>query len=152
MRGALPCNRQKSIRNGITPAYAGRTHRHKYRYSDKRDHPRVCGAHQYMQALCRLAKGSPPRMRGAPKLRLCIVLSAGITPAYAGRTDFQKHFKKWGGDHPRVCGAHSASIMPSISLSGSPPRMRGAPLSLTLVVEVQGITPAYAGRTLSYNR
>ena len=52
------------------------------------------------------------------------------------------------GDHPRVCGEHSAlCILSSISW-GSSPRMRGTPWSPRQSPVPYGIIPAYAGNTI----
>ena len=73
---------------GITPAGAGKT-RHKADH-DKRpeDHPRGCGENQYIEKRKNNCKGSPPRMRGKPKLRKLRICNARITPADAGKTMF----------------------------------------------------------------
>ena len=53
------------------------------------------------------------------------------------------------GDHPRGCGAHSAT-WPRVSHDmGSSPRVRGSPLVLTAAYNHHGIIPAGAGLTLA---
>ena len=52
------------------------------------------------------------------------------------------------GDHPRVCGEERPRTRRPIPPSGSPPRMRGrAPLDKPQSVG-EGITPAYAGKSM----
>ena len=50
---------------------------------------------------------------------------SGITPAYAGKSQFFHggYLAFW--DHPRVCGEKKAELTPDELLEGSPPRMRG---------------------------
>ncbi len=50
-------------------------------------------------------------------------------------------------DHPRVCGAHESRSDASTTERGSPPRMRGAHAGMKADATLDGITPAYAGRT-----
>ena len=72
---------------------------------------------------------------------------AGITPAYAGRTQPAPRSNSISWDHPRVCGENLCQWVTSQVISGSPPRMRGEQ-GLTRPIELSpGITPAYAGRT-----
>ena len=50
---------------------------------------------------------------------------AGITPAYAGKSDPEKQPGAARWDHPRVCG-EKKRLQPTITAQpGSPPRMRG---------------------------
>ena len=73
----------------------------------------------------------------------------GITPAYAGKTAQAQKDADENRDHPRVCGKDlECSMMPQMRL-GSPPRMRERLSPFSRVVGRVGITPAYAGKTLS---
>ena len=73
----------------------------------------------------------------------------GITPAYAGKRDQLLLPKAAWGDHPRVCGEKLANSGASIYNAGSPPRMRGKVITYQLTPERSGITPAYAGKSVS---
>ena len=96
---------------------------------------------------------------------------AGITPAYAGKSSFVTSGLTKSGDHPRICGEKSTPTrlflcctgdhprvcgeklrpgQPGIAGVGSPPRMRGKVESAPLVMCLQGITPAYAGKSLYF--
>ena len=68
------------------------------------DHPRVCGEKRlsFFQHCERV--GSPPRMRGKANPLLAVLVSVGITPAYAGKSDKELLQLVIGQDHPRVCG------------------------------------------------
>ena len=76
----------------------------------------------------------------------------GITPAYAGNTGHPREVMTYPWDHPRVCGEHSSGSMPFSMPLGSPPRMRGTPVFLTIAKKRTGITPAYAGNTFRPRR
>ena len=127
MRGALTATGPNADNSGIIPAYAGSTPRSCSRCGAFRDHPRVCGEHSCRWRVLRAVWGSSPRMRGAPMVTPSVKFTEGIIPAYAGSTiPFSNHGRS-GGDHPRVCGEH-ASVIPLMKpVTGSSPRMRGAP-------------------------
>ena len=74
----------------------------------------------------------------------------GITPADAGKTTFISDKVLNPLDHPRGCGENTVRPRLERYNVGSPPRMRGKPLSIVQVWSVAGITPADAGKTL-YN-
>ena len=64
-------------------------------------------------------------MRGkAPAARL-LLLAAGITPAYAGKSADEDFHQDGAKDHPRVCGEKKKMNMRKDKRMGSPPRMRG---------------------------
>ena len=85
MRGKAALLSSKIPRTGITPAYAGKSHRQADCWSDIRDHPRLCGEK------CEIGKygdgilGSPPPMRGKVVLADGYSGLCGTTPAYAGK-------------------------------------------------------------------
>ena len=51
------------------------------------DHPRVCGEKQLKTAFTSESEGSPPRMRGKVNTGKQVTGGAGITPAYAGKSN-----------------------------------------------------------------
>ena len=71
---------------GITPAYAGKRPTPKQMALRIRDHPRVCGEKMGVLIWYRKSSGSPPRMRGKVASSSYMPPSAGITPAYAGKS------------------------------------------------------------------
>ena len=96
-------------------------------------------------------QGSSPRRRGAPRQRELFQHPGRIIPAYAGSTSGGRTRVAPGQDHPRVCGEHSTSDTRQPPLTGSSPRMRGAP-GLDRVLRLPaGIIPAYAGSTFRYH-
>ena len=101
--------------------------------------------------LCRWStcSGSPPRMRGKVFQGFDDFQSLGITPAYAGKSSFTsvELFSTW--DHPRVCGEKRHTSRFWKNTAGSPPRMRGKVFELFRSFRLAGITPAYAGKSLT---
>ena len=112
------------------------------------DHPRVCGEQLACFCFCLTYKGSPPRVRGTVLVPPVLFYGLRITPACAGNRYIAMSSASAIRDHPRVCGEQSISPYSKLSLSGSPPRVRG-----TGGVGVQqhakgGITPACAGNSI----
>ena len=85
MRGKDFLQGLHSFRDGITPACAGKRKTQGRFSSTSRDHPRMCGEKANDYTLYKVAKGSPPRMRGKVHKEVCNKLRLGITPAYAGK-------------------------------------------------------------------
>ena len=119
---------------------------------NSQDHPRVCGEKPERKAPRRPRLGSPPRMRGkeTDSRRQCC--SAGITPAYAGKSIVHLPFVLRVGDHPRVCGEKGRTGALDVVQRGSPPRMRGKVRELLFSFHCARITPAYAGKRLKRSR
>ena len=87
-------------------------------------------------------------MRGKVLERNRKLLHHGITPAYAGKRRTGKLCRGWAKDHPRVCGEKSDGLKLTVSISGSPPRMRGKGDEVWRQLDELGITPAYAGKSI----
>ena len=92
-------------------------------------------------------KGSPPRVRGKVPSHSCIVISARITPACAGKSRCTLKIEHSEQDHPRVCGEKSFAFQKHPEIQGSPPRVRGKGSNHIPVVGDKGITPACAGKS-----
>ena len=69
----------------ITPAYAGKSVAQAALNVIMRDHPRLCGEKQMPSIRSQSPLGSPPPMRGKVYIKDDRQLTAGITPAYAGK-------------------------------------------------------------------
>ena len=135
----------------ITPAYAGKSRRKLSRSCTVQDHPRLCGE-KIKSGFYRLShRGSPPPMRGKEPHFRRFLRRHGITPAYAGkRLDPSKPIPQ-KRDHPRLCGEkHSIYSLFKPHL-GSPPPMRGKDPHRPHKRILQGITPAYAGKSVYDN-
>ena len=73
-----------------------------------------------------------------------------ITPAYAGKSHEITIPRHRHEDHPRVCGEKLAQCGDLLRRVGSPPRMRGKVLPISVRLEQTRITPAYAGKRRFY--
>ena len=104
MRGKGSDGRGARDVEGITPAYAGKSHSRDYRYRCRWDHPRVCGEKAFIFLLSLVDVGSPPRMRGKARLPENTASYSRITPAYAGKSGAVARVPVCSTDHPRVCG------------------------------------------------
>ena len=87
-------------------------------------------------------------MRGKPPFIALVSSLARITPARAGKTMSRKEFAIHYQHHPRACGENYALQHFHPGVSGSPPRVRGKPLSSIAQDGIRRITPARAGKTL----
>ncbi len=91
-------------------------------------------------------------MRGKVASIFVPAISSRITPAYAGKSTKKCCCCCVSEDHPRLCGEKSPLDRIRLSKLGSPPPMRGK-VSLDLDPdEIAGITPAYAGKSTSFQR
>ena len=86
-------------------------------------------------------------MRGKEPLAQVGVDVAGITPAYAGKSQQRHHRRGPSRDHPRVCGEKHEILSGLGDDAGSPPRMRGKADHRRRQKVQPGITPAYAGKS-----
>ena len=110
MRGSLVERVERAVQLGIIPAHAGLTEQVRAGAQWRRDHPRACGAH-YQKTIDYVEKmGSSPRMRGSLSLEPMKHGEHGIIPAHAGLTNNRHNGMGVLRDHPRACGAHSASL------------------------------------------
>ena len=126
MRGSPAAHQLDDARRGIIPAHAGLTICTRASAACCWDHPRACGAHDYLMADERGRWGSSPRMRGSLLIAALQVADAGIIPAHAGLTNLITLQVPPSWDHPRACGAHCASVSQKTGGRGSSPRMRGS--------------------------
>ena len=88
-------------------------------------------------------------MRGKAVNAYVTFLHVGITPAYAGKSWLAHDYRRKIRDHPRLCGEKAQDNITPHEGAGSPPPMRGKALELNGASELIGITPAYAGKSLS---
>ena len=86
-------------------------------------------------------------MRGKVFVWFWLFCSAGITPAYAGKSVFVSFFVCVCWDHPRICGEKVHRAEPRGLHRGSPPHMRGKDLFTGNRLPPVRITPAYAGKS-----
>ena len=131
----------------IIPAYAGSTRPGGLCTSPSRDHPRIRGEHPVGMDVTITSPGSSPHTRGAHGGLLVLAGGAGIIPAYAGSTNFDRLLYYDTEDHPRIRGEHFFVTFRDARLLGSSPHTRGALVCEARFVAVAGIIPGYAGST-----
>ena len=149
MRGRLRAGVAVDVREGTTPAHAGKTCRFRPPPNPHRDHPRACGEDDCPRVLCRTPAGPPPRMRGRQGALDLVRVDHRTTPAHAGKTRWLRPGGSARTDHPRACGEDLEVEGVSMLSLGPPPRMRGRPGSGANPRSGHGTTPAHAGKTPS---
>ena len=85
----------------------------------------MCGENQPPAATCTASLGSSPRVRGKPAFATEIPYGLGLIPACAGKTRKGGVCGGRAGAHPRVCGENIETTVPTYTLRGSSPRVRG---------------------------
>ena len=83
-KGIMLAERKRSP--GITPACAGKRTRHNYKAPAMRDHPRMRGEKPPKHTQVPEHLGSPPHARGKAPHGRPVPVTAGITPACAGKS------------------------------------------------------------------
>ena len=137
-----------SVTNRITPAGAGKTYEISLETGEYRDHPRRCGENVRCSPPLPLLAGSPPQVRGKLRSEVFMIVTFRITPAGAGKTTNPQIQKINAQDHPRRCGENIQLCCMDHTTLGSPPQVRGKPLSDYDGSGTNGITPAGAGKTM----
>ena len=151
-RGALCPLFQHQHNSGIIPAYAGSTSAPCRGAGPMRDHPRIRGEHYLRWYWTEYAMGSSPHTRGALIRVTRPIRSFRIIPAYAGSTIRLPVVDLGDGDHPRIRGEHKFFFPSRLTVSGSSPHTRGAPILSVEDIVTPGIIPAYAGSTILQRR
>ena len=146
-RGKVAVNQCFDQALRITPAQAGKSLGLVRVTLRDRDHPRVGGEKPASAKAASYAQGSPPHGRG--KDEDCPVAEPleGITPAWAGKSDTTRPATRSRRDHPRVGGEKATVSTLALTEEGSPPRGRGKGFCPGTFFTVNGITPAWAGKS-----
>ena len=159
MTGSPPPMRGKAeevvrghIKVRITPAYAGKRKDMVKSNALNRDHPRLCGEKSVFHVDMLVSVGSPPPMRGKVVITRKMTWQSRITPAYAGKSCFCGSSLDSCRDHPRLCGEKDFVLPVPVISRGSPPPMRGKDKFGIILPFRNGITPAYAGKRMLYQR
>ena len=87
MRGKGKAERTLMGRDGITPAYAGKSVFYGAKGVLLKDHPRLCGEKGIRETIIKGNTGSPPPMRGKEFDDGQRKTIGRITPAYAGKSE-----------------------------------------------------------------
>ena len=111
------------------------------------DHPRACGANDFLIAGANVGCGSSPRVRGKPGSASRPVVTGRIIPARAGQTVALLSAANAPPDHPRACGANPPRMASANRGGGSSPRVRGKLHRFPLRSFRVRIIPARAGQT-----
>ena len=90
-------------------------------------------------------------MRGKGRIGFAGDCNDGITPAYAGKRELLHIVKSPSSDHPRLCGEKRSTGKQPRCTGGSPPPMRGKVAFFNGTYAQLRITPAYAGKSESFN-
>ena len=151
VRGKEADGDQQGLQNGITPACAGKSSSGRVWCVQCGDHPRVCGEKILLDDPTRWEYGSPPRVRGKEKIKKVQFAARRITPACAGKSSIASRIFFLNRDHPRVCGEKHWSRWSRFLHLGSPPRVRGKVVGGVCPGGPQGITPACAGKSLTFS-
>ena len=100
------------------------------------------------RTLCHI--GSPPHTRGKVYLFSYSHKEARITPAHAGKSLQTKTDEKYREDHPRTRGEKLLKAFVHSDRKGSPPHTRGKVIVGFFQPLCRGITPAHAGKSLTF--
>ena len=111
--------------------------------------PRVGGEKPFLFCGGSSDSGSPPHRRGKVRRIRENLERVGITPAWAGKSLVTPSIPQTRGDHPRVGGEKTVTEKGETQRTGSPPRRRGKDRRLVVDVLPEGITPAWAGKSLA---
>ena len=117
--------------------------------AQSRDHPRLRGEYYQLLWFRQPVPGSPPLTRGIQSALIAYSVPLRITPAYAGNTESPPTSFQVCWDHPRLRGEYQKAQRHRIVTTGSPPLTRGIHRIAVHRVSVLGITPAYAGNTVT---
>ena len=110
-------------------------------------HPRVCGGNRANVYLGLFVIGTSPRVRGKPSGNSGSASFVRYIPACAGETIRPCPRATMRRVHPRVCGGNHSEPLPTISLHGTSPRVRGKPVPIYGFSFRLGYIPACAGET-----
>ena len=116
-------------------------------WGEAQDHPRVGGEKIRGRGTANIWQGSPPHGQGKGSRHLRLLQRHRITPAWAGKSLHENAAAAVPGDHPRVGGEKSLSVLRIRLFLGSPPHGRGKVFFTFWIILHLGITPAWAGKS-----
>ena len=96
----------------------------------------------------RSGQGSPPHGRGKAVPSSMPHTRPGITPAWAGKREYDSDVVAMAKDHPRMGGEKCGQGVVVVGVKGSPPHGRGKATKFIQKSRPFGITPAWAGKRL----
>ena len=131
----------------IIPARAGPTTARARPRCARTDHPRSCGANDFLPSNLRSENGSSPLVRGQRVLSIAFGTPERIIPARAGPTQILSFNSALWADHPRSCGANPVFRSIISTVCGSSPLVRGQLVQGQHPLVADRIIPARAGPT-----
>ena len=132
---------------GLIPAWAGKTPEPRRQRDPGPAHPRVGGENALRDCVRLQSSGSSPRGRGKQLATELRWKRERLIPAWAGKTPGKWATTEPHTAHPRVGGENAARTASSSALHGSSPRGRGKQYRRVLRGNVDGLIPAWAGKT-----
>ena len=151
-RGKVSAGSSAALSFRIAPAWAGKRRPQQRHRMALQDHPRVGGEKPEWAPITFLMLGSPPHGQGKGHDFDQIGRSAGITPAWAGKSGARRVCVDTAGDHPRMGGEKFIMACVGVTPIGSPPHGRGKATWNKRRAPALGITPAWAGERHSLSR
>ena len=152
--GSSPLTRGKrrgrnldGYQDGLIPAHAGKTNQRDARFCCQRAHPRSRGENQTTAIIVAICGGSSPLTRGKLGNRGARATRPGLIPAHAGKTLWELAPDGAAWAHPRSRGENRVWPQLPESLQGSSPLTRGKHLAADVIIRVDGLIPAHAGKT-----
>mgnify|MGYP000873046803 CR=1 FL=1 len=112
-------------------------------------HPHACGERLFLGRRAWPAGGSPPRLWGALAMEFGEECRIRFTPTPVGSAVVGQLPAPIPAVHPHACGERVVLCPSSSSLSGSPPRLWGAPVADGDGAGAQRFTPTPVGSALS---
>ena len=105
----------------ITPAHAGKSIRSALIFAYFADHPRTRGEKRKSTTTRNRSEGSPPHTRGKVEEQIKVINHRRITPAHAGKSEYDDAQEEDLKDHPRTRGEKKPRSEQLKSDIGSPP-------------------------------
>ncbi len=149
--GSTGLRLRRVVPTGVIPACAGSTKTTRLLTILTWGHPRMRGEHDGIHMILQSDVGSSPHARGARAGNAARKPCGGVIPACAGSTFEGRARRSAGRGHPRMRGEHENLWGQIISGAGSSPHARGALEGDPVSVLRQGVIPACAGSTLSFD-
>ena len=148
VRGQRPIPSSPTRTRRIIAARAGPTPSITPQKGDVADHPRSCGANDFLPSNLRSENGSSPLVRGQRVLSIAFGTPERIIPARAGPTQILSFNSALWADHPRSCGANPVFRSIISTVCGSSPLVRGQLVQGQHPLVADRIIPARAGPTI----
>ena len=131
----------------LIPTCVGSTFGSSYRKYWYTAHPHVCGEHAVPQCEYGDFPGSSPRVWGALGGQAHTHQGRRLIPTCVGSTTVVLAMPRLQSAHPHVCGEHSTRAVTCMFLTGSSPRVWGAPNTKPGVSNRERLIPTCVGST-----